>query len=95
MKVFVAAMLATVLLSTIGILCLVAGAHGSNLLTYVGALLLLPAVGLSRFGVPIGIPGLHRLGAVSAISFPVVQLAGYYALLLLLMRLRRHKKETQ
>jgi hypothetical protein len=92
MKVFLAATLATVSMSATGILCVIAGTHGPDVLTYVGAFLLLPAVGLSRLGMSLGMPGLNRLGILSTITFTVVQLAYYYGMIRLAVHLRSQRQ---
>ena len=93
MRVFITAMIASLVLTTIGIFCIVAGVHGPSIIMYLGTFLLLPAVILSHFGIPIAIPGLHRVGVLSGISFMAIQLTYYYALLRLVTFVWRAKKD--
>jgi hypothetical protein len=70
----------TLVLSIVGILLLVMGVHGSQILSLIGAFLLLPNVILSRLGVPVGIPFLNSITITSILVFVLLQIGYYYAL---------------
>jgi membrane-bound ClpP family serine protease len=86
-------LLSTVVLSILGLLLMIMGAHGPQILTLVGAFLLLPNVILMRAGVPVGIPLISSSNVFSILVFLGLQAVYYYGLLQLMYfvtRRRRH-----
>jgi len=86
-------MLSTVVLSILGVLLMIMGAHGPQILAIIGAFLLLPAVILTRLGVPVGgIPFVSSNNIVSILVFLALQAAYYYGLLQLIYFITRRNR---
>jgi hypothetical protein len=75
----------TLILSIAGIVCIVAGVHGPQVIAGVGDFLLLPNIILLKLGVPIALPLLHHMSITSMLIFLVLQTAYYYVLFRLLL----------
>ena len=85
---------ATLVLSILGVVLMLMGVHGSQILTILGGILLLPNVVLMRLGVPIGIPIISSTSLISVLIFACLQAAYYYGVFRLMYFIRRRRPSS-
>lgn len=73
-------LVSTLVFSTAGVVLIVIGVHGPQMIAWIGYFLLLPNIMLLKLGVPIAIPFIRSASIISVIVFVVLQAGYYYAL---------------
>jgi hypothetical protein len=73
-------LVSTFVLSILGIVLIVVGVHGPQVVAMIGGFFLLPSIILTRLGVPVGIPLIQSTSIISILAFVVLQTAYYYTI---------------
>jgi len=85
----------TLVFSGAGVVFFFAGVHGSQIMIILGVVLLLPNIILIKLGVPIGIPFINSASVFPILTFLVLQVVYYFALLRLIYFLKYRRRQTR